>query len=81
MSNEKQPILSPLFSKENYTWMAIGGAFIVVGLLCMLGGKNVNVNTFDKTVIYSFTRITLAPVLIIIGFVIEIYAIFKKSKS
>jgi hypothetical protein len=31
--------------------------------------------------VYSTTRITVAPILILLGFVIEIYAIFKKSKT
>lgn len=67
-----------LFTKENYLWMAIGAIVIAAGMLLMSGGKNQDPNTFDKTVVYSTTRITIAPILILLGFVIEIYAIFKK---
>ena len=47
----------------------------------MTGGKSKDPNVFDYNVVYSFTRITLAPILIIAGLMIEIYAIFKKSKE
>ncbi len=47
----------------------------------MSGGKNTDPNVFDKNVVYSTTRITVAPILIILGLVIEIYAIFKKNKA
>jgi hypothetical protein len=69
---------SPLFTKDNYLWMAIGAVVIAIGMFLMSGGKNENPNVFDKDVVYSTTRITVAPILILLGFVIEIYAIFKK---
>jgi uncharacterized membrane protein len=72
---------TPLFGKENYMLMIIGGVIIIIGLLLMAGGKNADPNVFDDNVTYSTTRITIAPILIILGFVVEIYAIFKKSKS
>ena len=59
----------------------IGGAIILLGMILMSGGKSQNPNVFDYNVVYSFTRITLAPILIIGGLIIEIYAIFKKSKE
>jgi hypothetical protein len=69
-----------LFAKENYIWMGIGGAIIAIGMFLMSGGKNQDANTFDYNVVYSTTRITVAPILILLGFVVEIYAIFKKPK-
>ncbi len=72
--------VTPLFNKENYIWMLIGAVIIILGMLLMSGGKNTDPNVFDEKVVYSARRITVAPILIIIGFVIEIYAIFKKSK-
>ncbi len=79
---KKQPAVAPvLFTKENYTWMMIGGAIVLLGMLLMTGGKSKDPNVFDYNVVYSFTRITLAPILIIAGLMIEIYAIFKKSKE
>jgi hypothetical protein len=67
-----------LFTRDNYIWMAIGAVVIAIGMLLMSGGKNQDPNVFDKTVVYSTTRITIAPILVLLGFVIEIYAIFKK---
>jgi len=66
------------FGKSNYLWMLVGAAFILIGMLLMSGGKSPNPDTFNVNEVYSFRRITLAPITIIIGFIIEIYAIFKK---
>ena len=81
MSDKKQKLIDPLFTKENYLWMAIGGAIIVIGMLLMSGGKNADPNTFDYNVVYGKTRVTVAPILIILGLLVEVYAIFKKSKT
>jgi len=69
-----------LFTKNNYKWMVIGGAIIILGLILMSGGKNQDPNTFDPKVVYSTTRITIAPILIIGGLLVEIFAIFRKTK-
>ena len=69
-----------LFTKDNYIWMAIGAVIIALGMIVMSGGKNQDPNVFDKNVVYSTTRITIAPILILLGFVVEIYAIFKKPR-
>lgn len=70
-----------MFGKENFVWMAIGGAVIALGMILMAGGKNEDPKVFDYNVVYSFTRVTVAPALIIIGFLIEVFAIFKKNKA
>jgi hypothetical protein len=67
-----------LFTKENYLWMAAGAVIILIGMFLMSGGKNQDPNVFDDKVVYSTTRITIAPIGILLGFVVEIYAIFKK---
>ncbi len=67
------------FNKSNYTWMLIGAALIVVGMFLMSGGKSTDPNIFNENEVYSFRRITLAPMVIIAGFIVEVYAIFKKS--
>lgn len=67
-----------LFTRENYMWMGIGGVIIVLGMFLMSGGKSPDPNVFDKDLVYGSTRITVAPILILLGFVVEIYAIFKK---
>ena len=70
-----------LFGKENYMWMLIGLAVLALGFFLMAGGKSTNPAVFNKDEVYSTTRITIAPLLIIAGFIIEIFAIMKKSKS
>jgi hypothetical protein len=71
----------PLFGKENYRWMVIGLGVIILGLLLMIGGKSKDPNVFDPSEVYSFRRITLAPILILGGLVLEIVGIFKKPKA
>lgn len=68
-----------LFGKSNYTWMLIGAVFIIAGMLLMAGGKSADPNVFNEHEVYSFRRITLAPLCIITGFIIEVYALFKKA--
>ena len=70
-----------LFDKENIKWMLVGIVVIVIGYFLMSGGNSDNPNVFNGKEIYSFRRITLAPFLIVLGFVIEIFAIMKKSKK
>lgn len=67
-----------VFGRENYKWMLIGIAIMVVGYFCMAGGSMLDANTWDESVIYSPVRIVLAPFLILLGLAVEVYAIFKK---
>lgn len=67
------------FGKSNYTWMLVGAALILIGMLLMAGGKSADPNVFNTDEVYSFRRITLAPIVIIAGFIVEIFAIFKKA--
>jgi hypothetical protein len=73
--------LAPLFDKQNYLWMAIGAIVIALGMFLMSGGKNADPAVFDTNKVYSKTRITVAPLLIVLGLIIEIYAIFKTNKK
>lgn len=68
-----------IFGKSNYIWMLIGAALILAGMLLMAGGKSADPNVFNTNEVYSFRRITLAPIVMIAGFLVEIYALFKKS--
>ena len=70
-----------LFDKENYMWMIGGIILILVGFLLMSGGKSPDPHQFNYDEIYSFRRITLAPIVVLLGFGIEIYAIMKKPKE
>jgi len=69
-----------LFSKENYLLMLVGLIILAIGFFLMAGGKSADPNNFDPKEVYSTTRITIAPIMIIVGFIIEIVAIMKKSK-
>ena len=66
--------------RENYKLLIIGFAIIVVGFLLMIGGGSDDPKVFTPAV-FSFRRITLAPIVVLAGFVFEIYAIMKKPKS
>ncbi len=66
-----------LFEKDNFKWMFIGLAFIALGMILMSGGSMPSADVWDDSLIYSFRRITLAPMIILIGLGIEVYAIFK----
>jgi hypothetical protein len=68
------------FGKENYILLLVGLAFIVTGFILMTGGGSDDPNVFSEE-IFSFRRITLAPIVVITGFVIEIFAIMKKPKD
>jgi hypothetical protein len=61
--------------------MLIGIVIMALGLFLMGGGKSKDPNVFDPKEVYSFTRITVAPILILGGLVLEIFAIFRKDKT
>lgn len=70
-----------MFDRDNYTWMIIGFLLIIIGFFLMSGGKSPDPTKFNYDEIYSFRRITLAPVLMMLGFVLEVYAIMKKPRQ
>jgi len=78
--NENKDKLNFALGPENYKLLAIGFGIIVVGFLRMLGGKSKNPAEFSEE-IFSFRRITLAPVVVLAGFIFEIWAIMKKPKE
>jgi uncharacterized membrane protein len=68
------------FGRENYIIMLVGLALIFLGFVLMAGGESEDPSQWNPE-IFSFRRISLAPVLVILGFVVEVYAIVKKSKE
>ncbi len=70
-----------LFDRTNYRLLLGGVALILIGLFLMAGGKSPDPNVFSDAEIYSFRRITLAPLVMMIGFGIEIWAILRKPKD
>jgi len=73
---EPKPFDFP-FARENYRLLIIGVAVIVIGFVLMIGGGSDDPNVFNPE-IFSFRRITLAPLVALSGFVFIIYAIMKK---
>ena len=70
-----------IFGKDNLRWMLIGLVVIVAGLVLMAGGKGDDPNVFAENEVYSMKRITIAPLMIVAGLLIEVYAIMRKSKK
>jgi hypothetical protein len=68
-------------ARENYILLVIGFAIIVVGFILMIGGKSEDPTIFNEEELFSFRRITLAPMVVLAGFIFEIWAIMKKPKS
>ena len=82
MVEKKQESEKQIFAlgKENYKLLLIGFVIIVIGFILMVGGKSEDPAVFNEE-IFSFRRITLAPMVVLFGFLFEIYAIMKKPKS
>ena len=68
------------FTRKNYMMMLIGIAIIILGFVLMAGGGEHTATEFDES-IFSFRRITLAPIVVIAGFAFEIYAIMKRFEE
>ena len=77
-NKKKQPV--SVFRKENYILFFTGIGFIFIGFLLMAGGGSKDPNIFSDE-IYSTTRITIAPILVLTGFTIQFFAIMKKPKE
>lgn len=81
LTTDKKQTSSTLFGKENYIWIIAGLAVMLLGLLLMAGGNSKDPNVFANDEVYSVRRITIAPILILLGLGIEVFAIFRKPKS
>lgn len=80
MSQQENSEKEFAFGKENYIISIIGVLFIVVGFVLMSGGGSEDPNVFSEE-IFSTRRITVAPLLVLLGFAIEIVGIMYRSKS
>lgn len=78
-SDNKMKQAVSVFGKENYILFFTGIGFIFIGFLLMAGGGSKDPFIFSDE-IYSTTRITIAPILVLVGFTIEFFAIMKKPK-
>ena len=70
-----------IYGRQNYIYMGAGLLLVLVGLALMSGGAMPDPNKWEPERIYSFTRITLAPLLMVAGFVVVTIGIFKKNTS
>lgn len=85
---EKKPVSTTtpntndsLFGRQNYMWFVAGLIAIALGIILMAGGKSDDPNVFNAGEVYSFRRITLAPLIILIGLALEVVGIFRKPKA
>ena len=68
------------FTKQNYILLIVGILLICAGLLLMIGGGSDDPNVFNDD-IFNAQRLTIAPILIAAGFIVEIFAIMYKGKQ
>jgi hypothetical protein len=61
--------------------MIAGIILVAIGIILMAGGKSDDPNVFKANEVYSVRRITIAPILILLGLGVEVYAIFKRPKN
>lgn len=69
------------FNQKNYKILLIGLAINILGFILMIGGAAEDPTQFDGDALFSHTRITIAPILIVAGYVVILYGIMKKPKS
>lgn len=69
------------FNKENYILIIAGIVTVVLGFALMSGGGSVDPSKFNKQELFSFRRITLAPMMVILGYLIVLYGVMKRNKG
>lgn len=78
MENKKQLFA---FQPENYRLLLIGLAINIIGFILMIGGGTSDPKKFDGNELFSSVRITIAPMLILAGYLVILYSIMRKKKS
>ncbi|MFT5778914.1 MAG: hypothetical protein ACI837_001871 [Crocinitomicaceae bacterium] len=69
------------FNKANTKFLLIGLAINIIGFILMIGGATEDITKFDANAIFSETRITIAPIFIVAGYIVMLYAIMKRPKT
>lgn len=82
-SSYKKPIredggMALLYGPKHYMLMGAGVLLIAIGLMLMAGGGMPGPDVWDESLIYSPRRTILAPIVMLLGLALEIYAIFKR---
>ena len=80
MAKNKQPRKALLFDKRKYNLMIAGLLILALGFVLMIGGGTDDPSEFSYE-IFSFRRITLAPILVLLGFALQIYVILSRKAS
>lgn len=70
-----------IFNRSNYILLLIGIGLNILGFLLMIGGAAESKEAFNADELFSHVRITLSPILIILGYIVIIYSIMKKPKK
>lgn len=70
-----------VFERLNYILLIVGVLINFIGYLLMVGGADTDLNEFNQNGLFSSMRITVAPIVILLGFVVVIYSIMKKPKD
>ncbi len=78
MKKQQKSVL--LFDRHKYTWLIIGLAITALGFILMIGGGSDDPAVFSEG-IFNFRRLTLAPILVLAGYAIQIYAIMKTTTN
>jgi|TARA_B110000444_G_scaffold248312_1_gene272039 hypothetical protein len=69
-----------LFNRDNYILFGIGLVFIILGFILMSGGGSGDSEVFNEE-LFNSRRIIFAPLFVVIGFIIEVFAILRRPKS
>lgn len=67
------------FTATNYKLLGIGLAIVAVGFILMSGGGSGDPNAFDEGSIFHPRRITVAPIVTLVGYLFIVYAIVKRT--
>ena len=76
----KEPKMGFVFGPMNYRLLVIGLVVIIIGFILMAGGRSEDPTVFNPEM-FSVRRITIAPLVVLAGFVIEGFAIMWKPKD
>lgn len=69
-----------VFNRENYILLLVGLALMAIGFLLLIGGGSKDPEVFSDA-LFDFQRLTLAPILILMGLIVEFFAIMKRPKK
>ncbi len=80
MKNEKSFPFA-VFPKTNYLIIIAGLLLIIIGFICMAGGGSADPNVFAGDTLFSFRRLTLSTILLLLGFGLEIFGVLYIAKE